>query len=259
VSRGRLAGKVALITGATSGIGAAAARRFAQEGARIAVGGRDAARGEAVVGEIERDGGAAAFVPVDVADPESVRALVDTAETRFGRLDVIYANAGILAAGSADETDPDVWQHVLAVNLSGQFYLARYGIPALERAGGGAIILTGSDLGLVGASSSVAYCAAKGGVVNLARALAVDCAARHIRVNCLCPGPVATPMLERWFVTAPDPDRLRTTQRAPILLGRFGEPGEIADAAVFLASDEASFVTGAVLSVDGGVTAWYGL
>lgn len=255
----RLAGKVALITGGSSGIGAAAARRFAGEGARVAVGGRDVTRGEAVVGEIERDGGAAAFMPVDVADPESVHALVDAAQTRFGRLDVLYANAGILAAGAADETDPALWQRVLAVNLSGQFYLAKYGIPALERAGGGAIILTGSDLGLVGASSSVAYCAAKGGIVNLARALAVDCAAQHIRVNCLCPGPVATPMLEGWFAAASDPDRLRATQRGPILLGRFGEPEEIADAAVFLASDEASFVTGAVLSVDGGVTAWYGL
>jgi NAD(P)-dependent dehydrogenase (short-subunit alcohol dehydrogenase family) len=145
------------------------------------------------------------------------------------------------------------------VNLAGQFYLAKYGIPALIRSGGKVILFTASELGTVGASATVAYCAAKGGVINMTRAVAIDCAPHGIRVNCLCPGPVETPMLRDWINADPNPQQLEQIQKTPVLMKRFGTPEEIAEVALFLASDASSFMTGAVIVADGGATAWYGL
>jgi meso-butanediol dehydrogenase / (S,S)-butanediol dehydrogenase / diacetyl reductase len=229
---GRLAGRVAVITGGTSGIGRAGAERFALEGAQVVLASLDPDAGAETVAAI---GDAASFVETDVSRPDQVEALIAAALERHGRLDVLYSNAGCNENGTAVETSVESWARVIAVNLSGQFYLAKYGLPALPR--GGSVILTASELGLVGTAESVSYCAAKGGVVNMTRALAIDAAPAGIRVNCIAPGPTLTPMMEEW-------------------LG--GRPEEIAAAALFLASDESSYTTGSVQVVDGGATSWYG-
>jgi NAD(P)-dependent dehydrogenase (short-subunit alcohol dehydrogenase family) len=256
---GRLAGKVAVVTGGTSGLGRAGAIRFAREGANVAVASRREEEGRRVVDEISSAGGEAVFFRTDVRVSQDVEALIAQAETRFGKIDVLYASAGVMLTGTAPETTDDVYEQVLDVNVGGSFRLARYGIPALVRAGGGSIVLTASELGLVGAREAVAYCASKGAVVNMTRALAVDCGELGIRVNCLCPGPIDTPMLRDWFEAGEDPAELERRQTEPVLLKRVGEPGEIAETALFLASDASSFMTGAVIVADGGATAWYGL
>jgi NAD(P)-dependent dehydrogenase (short-subunit alcohol dehydrogenase family) len=256
---GRLANKVAVITGATSGLGWAGAVRFAEEGAKVVAASRRDAEGAELVRTIEASGGQAVFVKCDVASPADVERLIAGAEERFGVVNVLYGSAGVMPTGTAPETSEDEWRLAIDVNLGGSFWLAKFGIPALQRAGGGSIILTASELGLVGARQMAAYCAAKGGVVNLTRALAVDCGHLGIRVNCLCPGPIDTPMLRGWFDAAPDRGAAEHTQTEPVPLGRVGEPGEIADAAVHLASDASSYMTGSMMVVDGGATAWYGL
>jgi NAD(P)-dependent dehydrogenase (short-subunit alcohol dehydrogenase family) len=256
---GRLAGKVAVVTGGTSGLGRVGAIRFAREGAKVAVASRRGEEGRQVVEQISSAGGEAVFLRTDVRVSQDVEALVTQAETRFGRIDVLYASAGVMLTGTAPETSDDVYEQVMDVNVGGSFRLAKYGVPALERAGGGSIVLTASELGLVGAREAVAYCASKGAVVNMTRALAVDCGRLGIRVNCLCPGPIDTPMLRDWFDAGVDPAELERRQTEPVLLKRLGEPEEIAETALFLASDGSSFMTGAVIVADGGATAWYGL
>lgn len=256
---GRLAGKVAVVTGGTSGLGRAGAIRFAREGASVAVASRREEEGRRVVDEISSAGGEALFFRTDVRVSQDVEALVAQAEDRFGKIDVLYASAGVMLTGTAPETTDEVYEQVLDVNVGGSFRLAKYGIPALVRAGGGSIVLTASELGLVGAREAVAYCASKGAVVNMTRALAVDCGELGIRVNCLCPGPIDTPMLRDWFEAGEDPAELERRQTEPVLLKRVGEPEEIAETALFLASDASSFMTGAVIVADGGATAWYGL
>jgi NAD(P)-dependent dehydrogenase (short-subunit alcohol dehydrogenase family) len=252
---GKLAGRVAIVTGGSSGLGRAGALRFAAEGANVAIGDLQPERGAELAAKI---GPAAFYLDTDVRHAPDVEALVTAAEERWGRVDILYASAGVMTVGTAPDTPEEDYQLAVDVNLGGCFRLARYGIPALARAGGGAIVLTASELGLVGAAATAAYCAAKGGVVNLTRALAVDCAPLGIRVNCLCPGPVDTPMLRGWYATG-DAVELEKRQVAPIPLGRVGEPGELAEAALFLASDSSSYMTGAMLTVDGGATSWYGL
>jgi 2-keto-3-deoxy-L-fuconate dehydrogenase len=260
VADGQLQGKIALITGATSGIGRAAAVRFAQAGASVVVAGRDEERGAAVVEEIGRDTpGEAIFAQADVADPAEVEGLVARAEAWRGRLDIAYQSAGVMATGTAPATSLETWRQTIEVNLSGPFYLAKYAIPALGRAGGGVVLLTASELGTVGAAETVAYCAAKGGVINMVRALAIDCAPLGIRVVGLAPGPIETPMLRNWIDGAADPAAAEAAQTSPVLMKRYGRPEEIADAALFLASGAASYMTGATLVVDGGATAWYGM
>jgi NAD(P)-dependent dehydrogenase (short-subunit alcohol dehydrogenase family) len=250
----RLAGRCALITGASTGIGAAAAARFAREGARVLIAGLDEAAGERVADRI-----GAEFLRTDVTVPAQVEAAVAHAVERFGRLDILYGNAGCNEEATAPDTRLEAWDRILAVNLSGQFYLAKYGIPALQAAGGGAIILTASELGLVGARANAAYCAAKGGVVNLTRALAVDCAPLGIRVNCICPGPTRTPMMDAWLHETGDPEERERMQVEPIPLRRMASPDEIAATALFLAGPESSFTTGAIHVADGGATITYGL
>jgi NAD(P)-dependent dehydrogenase (short-subunit alcohol dehydrogenase family) len=215
-------------------------------------------RAEQLLRSISDAGGEATFVETDVRSPDDVERLVAATEESWGRIDVLYASAGVMPTGSAPETSEDDYQLAVDVNLGGCFRLAKFGIPALERSGGGSVILTASELGLVGASRSAAYCAAKGGVVNLVRALAIDAAPLGVRVNCLCPGPVDTPMLRGWLESG-DRAELERIQIEPVPMKRFGRPVEIAEAVVFLASDASSFMTGSVLVVDGGVTASYGL
>jgi NAD(P)-dependent dehydrogenase (short-subunit alcohol dehydrogenase family) len=254
----RLAGKVAVITGGSSGIGEAATRLFAEHGAEVVVAARGAVAGQRVADEIANAGGSCLYVPTDVASPTSVADLIETVEGKLGRVDVLYSNAGLVATGTAQDTATTVWDEVVAVNLTGQFYLAKYGLPALQRAGGGVVIFTASDAALSGERGMVAYCAAKAGVINMARAIAVDCAGQNIRVNCIVPGGTQTPMFTDWLMSGDDPAAREAEQTRQTLLGRIAAPAEVARAALFLASQESSFMTGSVLVVDGGVGAWHG-
>jgi NAD(P)-dependent dehydrogenase (short-subunit alcohol dehydrogenase family) len=254
-----LTGRVAIVTGANSGIGAAVAAQFAQAGAVIVGAARREAEGLAVVEAIRTGGGTADFIRTDVSSPADVENLVRGAEERHGRVDILVSNAGMLANGTAVDTSIELWHEVIDTNLAGAFYLAKYGIPALRRAGGGAMVVIASELGLVGARETVAYCAAKGGLINMVRAISLDVAAEGIRVNTLCPGPIDTPMLRDWVASADDPAALEADQLRPIPLGRLGQPEEIARAALFLASAGGSYMSGSVLVADGGATSWYGL
>jgi NAD(P)-dependent dehydrogenase (short-subunit alcohol dehydrogenase family) len=250
---GRLAGKVAIITGSTSGIGRATANLFAQEGARVAVSGRRENLGAMVVEEIRAAGGEAAFFQVDVAKSEQVEALVHFAADTYGRLDVLMNNAFSGKHGSVVEMDEADWDSHLAVALKAVYLGCKFAIPVMLRTGGGSIINTASAHGFGGGSRHAAYEAAKAGVINLSRQIAVDFGPQGIRVNSLCPGWTIT---ERNEVDFAERERKEPgwTRRATLHLPlrRFGQPVELARAALFLASDESSFVTGHALCVDGG-------
>ena len=245
----RLAGRTAFITGAASGIGAAAARLFAAEGATVLA--CDIADASSVVAEIEHAGGRCGVIRCDVSDPEAVRRSAEAVLAHYGTVDVLFNNAGTLAGDApAHSLDPIVADKILAVNLQGMLHTCRYFIPAMLDAGGGSIVATASVGGLVGAMSNHAYCASKGGVIAFIRAVAVTYARYGIRANAICPGPTRSGMSAQ--LGGDDWERDRA---ASVPLGRIALPDEIASAALFLASDEASYITGAVLAVDGGRTA----
>ncbi|HVM97036.1 MAG TPA: glucose 1-dehydrogenase [Candidatus Acidoferrales bacterium] len=253
---GRLTNKVALVTGAGGGIGRAATLKFSAEGARVVVVDFDEKAGRKVVGEVEAQGGKAAFVRADVSKAADCEAMVGFAEKQFGALHVIFNNAGIFPDedGSVTDTDEAVFDRVIAVNLKGVFFGCKYGIPALLRAGGGSIINTASFVAIMGAATpQVAYTASKGGVLALSRELAIIHAREKIRVNALCPGPLRTELLMN-FLNTPEKKQRRLVH---IPMGRFGEAAEMAKAALFLASDDSSYLTGADFVVDGGITAAY--
>jgi len=253
---GRLSGKVALITGAASGIGRESALLFASEGARVLVADLDIAASDATVAAIEKAGGGARSIRCDVSRGADLEAAVAAAEHHFGALHVLFNNAGIFPAkdGSPVDTPDDVFDQVIAVNLKGVFLGCKYGIPALLRAGGGSIINTASFVAVMGAATSqIAYTASKGGVLAMTREIAVEYARQGIRANSLCPGPVNTPLLAE-FLAAPD---ARARRFVHIPMGRLAEAPEIAQAALFLASDESSYVTGSTFLVDGGITSAY--
>jgi NAD(P)-dependent dehydrogenase (short-subunit alcohol dehydrogenase family) len=252
----RLKDKVALITGAGSGIGREAALLFASEGASVVVAEVDEKGGRATAASIVAAGGASLFVRADVSRAADAEAMVAATEETFGRLDVIFNNAGIFpdADGSVVSTDEDTWDLVMRVNLKGVFLGCKYAIPALLRAGGGSIINTASFVALMGAATpQIAYTASKGGVLSMTREIAVEFARKGIRANALCPGPVDTPLLAELLK---DPAR-RQRRLVHIPPGRLAQAREIAQAALFLASDESSYVNGATFTVDGGITAAY--
>jgi len=253
---GRLAGRAALVTGGGSGIGRESARLFAREGAAVLIVDRDARAGEATAAAIAEAGGRAAFCAADVSRAREVEAAVAEGERRFGALHVLFHNAGIFPArdGSPVDTDEDVWDQVMAVNLKSVFLGCKYGIPALLRAGGGSIVNTASFVAVLGAATSqIAYTASKGGVLAMTREIAVEYARRGIRANALCPGPVDTPLLQQLLA---DP-AARARRMAHIPMGRLAGASEVARAALFLASDESSYVNGTTFLVDGGITAAY--
>lgn len=254
--QGRLQEKVALITGGGGGIGRATARLFAQEGARVVVVDIDAATGKETVAAVEALGGDAHFVRADVARAGDCAAMIDAAERTFGKLDILFNNAGIMHSADDDavQTEEDIWDLTMAINLKGVFLGCKYGIPALRRAGGGSIINTASFVALVGAATpQLAYTASKGGVLSMTRELAVIHAREKIRVNALCPGPLRTELLMKFLNT----EEKKARRLVHIPMGRFGEATEMAQAALYLASDESSYVTGTEFTVDGGITAAY--
>ena len=252
----RLEGKIAVITGTASGIGRATALRFAEEGAAI-VGADVTAEANAETTRLVEDaGGTMADVTVDVTDTESVARLFDTAERRFGRVDIVFNNAGVMLSGDddAEATSDEVIERTLAINVKGVIHCCRHGIPALRRAGGGSIINTASFVASVGAATpQIAYTASKGAVLSLTRELAVIHAREGIRVNSLSPGPLQTEMLMSFL----DTEQKRQRRLVHVPMGRFGQASEMANAALFLASDESSYMTGSNLLVDGGLTAAY--
>jgi NAD(P)-dependent dehydrogenase (short-subunit alcohol dehydrogenase family) len=249
---GRLDNKVAVITGAASGIGRASAIRFAAEGAKVVVADLAEREGTELATEI-----AGTYVSVDVADEASVEALYATTEDTYGGIDILFNNAGISPPedDSILTTGIDAWRRVQEVNLTSVYLCCRYGIPHLQRRGGGSIINTASFVAVLGsATSQISYTASKGGVLSMSRELGVQFAREGIRVNALCPGPVNTPLLRELF--AKDPERA-ARRLVHVPLGRFAEPEEIASAALFLASDDSSFITASTFLVDGGIGGAY--
>jgi meso-butanediol dehydrogenase/(S,S)-butanediol dehydrogenase/diacetyl reductase len=251
---GRFDGKVALVTGGASGIGAATARRLRSEGARVAIGDLDEAKGGALAEELGAGSGGALFQAVDVAELASVERLVEATVARLGRLDLLVNNAGIGSFGETPDLDPEQWRRVIAVDLHSVFYGCRAAIPHLRRAGGGAIVNTASISGLAGDMGFAAYNAAKGAVVNYTRTLAVDHAKDGIRSNAVCPGPIDTPLAAMLVQN----ETIMAEYRRAIPLGRVGRAQEVAAAIAFLASDDASYVNGVCLEVDGGLLAHTG-
>jgi NAD(P)-dependent dehydrogenase (short-subunit alcohol dehydrogenase family) len=248
----RLENKVALITGGTSGIGEATAILFAKEGARVTITGRDEKRGRAVAQEIIRDGGKAVFVRTDVRRPEDCDRTVKETLSTYGTLDILFNNAGVFFPHTAIDCTEEEWDLQMDINLKGTFLMSKAVLPHMIEKGHGVIINNSSGWGIAGGDAAVAYCASKGGVVLLTKAMAIDHGRQGIRVNCICPGDVDTPML-------PEDARMRGLKWEDYLagcanrpMGRIGTADEIAKAALFLASDDSSFMTGSALVVDGG-------
>jgi NAD(P)-dependent dehydrogenase (short-subunit alcohol dehydrogenase family) len=252
----RLKGKVALITGAASGIGRETALLFAKEGASVVVADVSDSDGKETVARIEAEGGQAVYTHADVSRAADSLNMVSVAEKTFGKLNVLFNNAGIMHGKDDDAvgTEEDVWELTMAVNLKGVFLGCKHGIPALRRAGGGSIINTASFVALLGAATpQLAYTASKGGVLAMSRELAVIHARENIRVNALCPGPLRTELLMNFL----DTEEKKQRRLVHVPMGRFGEAHEMAKAALYLASDDSSYLTGSSFVVDGGITAAY--
>jgi NAD(P)-dependent dehydrogenase (short-subunit alcohol dehydrogenase family) len=250
---GTLTGKVALVTGASSGIGRAAALAFARGGAKVVAADVTVEGGNETVQLIKKTGGEAIFVPTNVAKAADVEALVNAAVSTYGRLDCAYNNAGISGKSqSIVDTTEENWDRIIAINLTGVWLCMKYEIPAMLKNGGGAIVNTASDAGLIGVKRTGAYVASKHGVVGLTKTAALEYAKSGVRVNAVCPGPIETPMLMKGADRFPQmiPKMVKAQPN-----GRLGKPEEIAEAAVWLCSDAASFVTGLAMPVDGGYIA----
>jgi NAD(P)-dependent dehydrogenase (short-subunit alcohol dehydrogenase family) len=252
----RLKDRVALITGASNGIGKETSLLFAQEGARVVVVDIDESAGTSVVQQIQQSGGEAIFCHGDVSSATDSQEMIQKCEDHFGRLDILFNNAGVMLSddGNAESTDEEIWDKTMNVNLKGVFFGCKYGIPAMRRVGGGSIINTASFVAVLGAATpQLAYTASKGGVLALSRELSVIHAREGIRVNALCPGPLKTELLMNFL----DTEEKKERRLVHIPMGRFGEAKEMAQAALYLASDESSYMTGSTFLVDGGITSAY--
>ena len=250
----RLKGKVALITGGTEGMGYATAELFLKEGARVSVSGRSPEKGAQALEMLSRLG-EAHFVRGDVASSDDALRMVEETVARFGRLDILFNNAGVYIEKPAEDMTESEWDRLMDTNVKGTFLVSKFALPHMRRQGGGVIVNNSSDAGLIGNRNCPAYCASKGAVNLMTKAMALDYAACGIRVNTVNPGTIDTPMLAREVEAAEDPEEYMERTRAESPMGRIGRAEEVARAVLFLVSDESSFVTGASLSVDGGSTA----
>jgi len=250
----KLDNKVVVITGAGSGIGRTTAALFASKGAKVAVVDVDSEAGAGTVHMIKGDGGEASLILADVSKASDVQKMVERIVNTYGRLDILVNNAGIFAEGSVVETTEEDWNRILGVNLLGVYLCMKYCIPQMKKGGGGVIVNISSEAGLVGIKNQVAYNVSKSGVIALTKSTALDFANENIRVNCLCPGRVLTPLVEKVITDSDDPEATRRILSEDRPLKRMGRPEEIAAGVLFLASDEIQYATGGILSIDGGYT-----
>ena len=248
-------GQVAIISGATSGMGKGIALLFAQEGAQVVVNGRNPDRGNAVVREIEENGGEAIFVQSDIARAGEVESLVQKTVNAFGKVTTLVPNAGVLGNGSVTELSLETWDKTLGINLNGVFYLCKYGIPELIKNGRGSIVINASIASYKGFPNHPAYCASKGALIPLAKNLALDYAKNKIRVNCICPGPVDTPLLWDSAQAFPNPETVVQEVGENTCIGRLGTSEDVAKLALFLATENAAWITGSAMTIDGGIMA----
>lgn len=252
----RLSGKVAIVTGGGTGIGRAIVLAFAREGAKVAIAGRRPEKLEEVAKEVNGAGGDARAMVCDVTSAQAVQRLVDETEKAFGALNVLVNNAGTLSASTVETVTEEEFDRVLATNVKGPFLMSRAALPAFRRSGGGAIVNIGSILGLVAMKDRVAYCASKGAVTLLTKAMALDHAHEKIRVNCICPSIVETELVKSLFSKTDQGRKARDARIASLPLGRFGQPKDVAELAVFLASEESAWMTGTAIPIDGGLSAY---
>lgn len=256
LAKGRLAGRAALVTGGGSGIGRAIAAAFAREGAKVAVVGRRRDKLDETLHELQAHGGEALAIACDVAKSRDAEKAVLEAAATFGSLNVLVNSAGVLHVSTVEGISEEEWDRLLEINLKGPFLMSRAALGEFRKAGGGTIVNIGSVLGLVGMKDRAAYCASKGGVTLLTKAMALDHAHEKVRVNCICPSIVETELVAGLFAASPAGETARQARIAGIPLGRMGRPEDVAEMAVFLASEESSWLTGAAIPLDGGLSAY---